>query len=278
MRRGAVTILICLGLIAPAHVGAQVNQSVKDLDGVGVDEKLGEAIPLELEFRDSSGKTISLKDLFEGERPVILSLNYAECPLLCQLQLTGLVNGLRDLKWTAGQEFDVVSVSVDPKETAQQARQVKQRYLRQYGRAGCADGWKFLTGDTEAIQAIADSVGFRYRYVSDRKEYAHAAVVMVCTPSGTISRYLYGVNYPPQTLRLSLVEAGEGKIGSTLDRVLLFCFHYDAASGKYAPVARRLLKVAAGMTLVAIAVGVLPAWIRRRTVHEGQNAEKVGLA
>ncbi|MBM99315.1 MAG: SCO family protein [Planctomycetaceae bacterium] len=278
MKNVIAIILVFFGWPVVAPVMAQLNESVAELDGVGVEEKLGDKVPLDLKFQDSDGKEISLGSIFKGERPIILSLNYAECPLLCQLQLTGLVNGMRDLKLTTGKDFDVVSVSVDPLETVQQARQIKTRYVRQYGRPGSAGGWKFLTGSEASIKALAESVGFQYRYVPERKEYAHAAVVMVCTPSGTISRYLYGVNYPPQTLRLSLVEASEGKVGTTLDRVLLFCFHYDSATGRYTLVARRLLKIAAAITLFAISVGVIPAWWRRRPVQSRQSSERVRIS
>ena len=136
--------------------------------------------------------------------------------------------------------------------------------MKAYGRPNTAAGWHFLTGDKNSIQRLADAVGFRFRYVPERKEYAHAAAIMICTPEGRVSRYLYGVVYPPQTLKLSLVEAGEGKVGSTLDRVLLFCFHYDATSGRYAPVARQILKLAAGVTLTTILIGLIPAWIGKR--------------
>ncbi len=249
-------------------LSAQIARDVNSLDGVGVDEQLNAQLPLDLQFRDSRGRTIQLNTLFDEKRPVILSLNYADCPMLCQLQLNGLVEGLREMKWDAGDQFQVVSISIDPLETPQRARQTKQRYVKAYGRPRTADGWHFLTGDEASIKAIADAVGFRYKYVPQRKEYAHAAVVMACTPTGRVSRYLYGVVYPPQTLRLALVEASEGKVGSTLDRVLLFCFHYDAEAGRYAPVARQLMKLAAGVTLATILVGLIPSWLRRRRKPE----------
>ena len=162
-----------------------------------------------------------------------------------------------------------MSLSVDPLETPQRARQTKQRYVKAYGRPETAAGWRFLTGDKHSVEQLADAVGFRFKYVPERKEYAHAAAIMICTPEGRISRYLYGVLYPPQTLKLSLVEAGQGKVGSTLDRVLLFCFHYDATSGRYAPVARQILKFAAGVTLATLIVGLIPSWFRRR--HNAQS-------
>ena len=261
-------LFLCAAVLIES-AGAQVVKELSDLGSVGVDEHLNQELPMNLVLKDSSGRKVRFGDLFEADRPVILSLNYSDCPMLCQLQLNGLIDGLQGVRWDAGEQFLVVSVSIDPLETTQRARQIKQHYLRAYGRPGTADGWKFLTGDAASIQQLADSVGFRFQYVPERKEYAHAAVVMVCTPEkGRVSRYLYGVLYPAQTLRMALVEAGEGKIGSTLDRVLLFCFHYDAASGRYAPVAQRLMKAAAAVTLLFLFVGLFSAYLRRRKSEE----------
>ncbi len=273
-------LLFCVFLCAVVLIEsteAQVVKKLSDLGSVGVDEHLDQELPLNLVLKDSSGRKVRLGDLFEADRPVILSLNYSDCPMLCQLQLNGLVDGLQGVRWDAGEQFLVVSVSIDPLETTQRARQTKQHYFKAYGRPGTADGWKFLTGDADSIRRLADSVGFRFRYVPERKEYAHAAVVMVCTPGGRVSRYLYGVLYPPQTLKMALVEAGEGKIGSTLDRVLLFCFHYDAASGRYAPVAQRLMKAGAAITLLFLVVGLLPAYLRRRASEQPVKVKRQSL-
>ena len=267
--------LLVLGQVAVTQ--AQITKSLEQLDDVGIEEHLNAELPLDLAFRDSKGNEIELGDLFDGERPVLLSLNYSDCPMLCQLQLNGLVDGLRDLNWDAGEKFQICSVSINPLETPQRAQQVKQRYVKAYGRSGTADGWNFLTGKTDAIKALADTVGFKYKYVAERDEYAHSAAIMVCTPDGRVSRYLYGVLYPAQTLKLSLVEAGEGKVGSTLDRVLLYCFHYDETSGRYAPVARRVMKLGAGMTLTTLAVGLIPVWLkRRRSVQPVIDADERG--
>ncbi len=260
-----LTLLIVAWAMLPLRPsGAQTARQVEDLEGVGIDERLGDQLPLDLTFRDSRGRVLSLATLLNGTKPVILSLNYSDCPMLCQLQLNGLVEGLKELRWNVGEEFRVISVSIDPLETPQRSRQTRQRYLQSYGRAGTAAGWFFLTGDKSSIERLADAVGFRFQYIPERKEYAHAAAIMVCTPTGRVSRYLYGVVYPAQTLRLALVEAGEGKIGSTIDHVLLFCFHYDATSGRYAPVARQIMKVAAGATVVGLLFALGPAWRRRR--------------
>ena len=236
------------------------------LEGVGVDEKLEAVLPLALTFKNSSGREVTLGEILSSGKPLLLSLNYSDCPMLCRLQLNGLVDGMRQMRLEVGTDFDVVSVSVDPLETPMRAMQTKQNYVRSYGRPQTASGWHFLCGDKSSIDELADSVGFRFKYVPERDEYAHAAVTIVITPGGVVSRYLYGVVYEPQTLRLALVEAAEGKIGTTLDRVLLFCFHYDAASGRYAPVARNLLKVGCVATLIVMAAGLIPVWLKRRQV------------
>ena len=267
----AIALLLIQGLVGITC--GQRTEELKSLDGVGIDEKLGQALPLRLQFRDSAGESLRLGDLFDEERPVILSLNYSDCPMLCQLQLNGLIDGLRDLALAPGRDFQVVSLSIDPLETPSRARQTKQKYLKAYGRSRTAMGWHFLIGEKDAIQELADAVGFGFKYVPARKEYAHAAAVMVCTPDGHLSRYLYGVVYPPQTLKLALVEASQGKIGSTLDRILLFCFHYDAVSGRYAPVARQLLKVAATFTLALILVGLVRAWLRSQATARSRRSE-----
>jgi cytochrome c oxidase subunit II len=256
-------LAVALVLAGPA-AGQRKEPAPEALADVGVDEHLNAQIPLDLRFRDENGRERTLASLFPGDRPAILTLNYSDCPMLCTLVLNGMVDGLRELAWTPGREFDVISVSIDPLETPQRARLTKQRYLRDYGRPGTADGWHFMTGSAENIQRLADAVGFRFKYVEQEKQYVHAAVILVCTPQGRVSRYLYGVQFPEQTLRLSLVEAGEGKVGSTLDRVLLFCFHYDAEAGRYGPVARNLMKLGAGVTCALLLLGMIPYWLRQR--------------
>jgi cytochrome c oxidase subunit 2 len=265
--------MLAWGLTLPGFAVAQRQESAPAaLAEVGVDEHPGAQIPLDLRFRDENGRERTLASLFQGDRPAVLTLNYSDCPMLCTLVLNGMVDGLQELAWTPGKEFDVISVSIDPLETPQRARLTKQRYLRSYGRPETAAGWHFLTGSAANIKQLADAVGFRFKYVEQDKQYVHAAVIIVCTPQGRVSRYLYGVQFPEQTLRLSLVEAGEGKVGSTLDRVLLFCFHYDADAGRYGPVARNLMKLGAGMTCALVLLGMIPYWLRRRSHARGADA------
>lgn len=253
-----------LALFGTSLARAQVVEDLPEaMQGVGIDDKSGAQIPLDLRFRDENGAAVTLAEIFGGSRPVLLSLNYSDCPMLCTLQLRGLVASLRELEWTAGREFDLVSVSVDPLETTTRAKQTEQKYLEEYGRVGAASGFRFLTGNNKSIRALADAVGFRYKYVPETKEYSHTAAEIVCSPTGLISRYLYGVAYDPQTLRLSMVEAANGKIGSALDQIILYCFHYDETKGRYGPTARKIMSLGAGVTIAALAVGLVPYWVRR---------------
>ena len=274
--RQIAAAIVAVGIVwadgRAAH-GQLLEDLPEEMQGVGVDDKSGDQIPLDLRFRDENGQAISLADVFTGERPVLLSLNYSDCPMLCTLQLNGLIDSLRELKWTAGREFDVVSVSVDPLETTVRAKQSEQKYLKAYERPGAAGGFRFLTGNQKTIRALADAVGFRYKYVPDTGEYSHTAAEIVVSPDGMISRYLYGVMYDPQTVRLSLVEASNGKIGSPLDQIILFCFHYDETKGRYGPVARRLMSVGAGVTIVALACGLLPVWLRRDAAKAAETSD-----
>ncbi len=233
------------------------------LEGVEVVEHLNEPLPLELFFKDDEGHTVRLGDYFNQGKPVILTLNYFRCPMLCTLQLNGMVDALKELKWLPGEEFELVTVSFDPTETPRLARAKKESYIGMYGDIRAAKGWHFLTGQQDAIKALTSATGFGYRWNAERQEYAHKAVLMICTPDGLLSRYIGNVQFDPSTLRLSLVEAGAGKIGSPFDQFLLYCFHYDAASGRYAPAAMNIMQV--GAVLAVVGVGALVIGLRFRS-------------
>lgn len=257
----------CLVAAVSGRAFGQRNDGVpKETEGVGVTEHPGAVLPLGLMFRDENGRDVRLKDYFTGGRPVILTLNYYRCPMLCTLQLNGLIDALRRMEWTPGREFEIVTVSIDPLETPPLARLKKQNYMKEYGRPEAAKGWHFLTGREESIQELARTVGFEYRYDRETDQYVHAAALFVCTPEGRVSRYLYGILYDPTTLRLSLVEAAEGRARSTVDRILLYCFHYDSAKGKYAPAAMNIMR-AGGVATVIILGGVLLAYWRREAAR-----------
>lgn len=221
-------------------------------DEVGIDEHLGAALPLELEFVDAaSGARRRLAEFFPGDgQAVLLTLNYSGCPQLCSAQLDGLVEGLRGVDGTAGADFRLVTVSIDPAETPATAAATRARYLGAYGRDG-AD-WHFLTGADSAIATLAAAVGFRYRFVAETGEFAHVAAAFVLAPDGRIARYLYGIGYAPRTLQLSLAESAAGELRSTADRVLLYCFQYDPAAGSYTLAALKLVKLFGALLVVAL--------------------------
>jgi protein SCO1/2 len=234
----------------------------KELEDVGVDEHLGAQVPINLPFVDSSGEHVALSQYVTGLRPVLLTLNYADCPMLCNLQLDGLLEGLREMSLNPGQDFEIVTVSIDPNEQLTHTKRFKDKYIAGYGRKDADKGWHFLTGSLDSIEKVARAVGFKYTFVPERKEYAHTAVVMVLSPDGMVSRYLYGVTFAPRDLRLAVLEASEGKIGSTLDRILLYCFHYDATVGRYSAAAANIMRLAGALTVLLLGGTLGLYWLK----------------
>ena len=219
---------------------------------IAFDQRLDARIPLDLAFRDDSGQTVHLGDYF-SHKPVILTLNYYECPMLCPLILEGLLRSLRVLSFSLGEQFDVVTVSIAPGETPALAATTKARYIQDYGRPEAVKGWHFLTGDEESIQRLTEAVGFRYAYDAAKVQYAHAAGIMILTPQGKIARYIYGIEFSPRDLRLALVEAAANTIGSPVDQLLLFCYQYDPTTGRYTLVVRRTVQLASLATVLGLA-------------------------
>ena len=264
---------LCVAATTPDLNAQRAEPTPEALKEVGVIEHRDAELPLDLTFVDEDGKRVKLGDYFQGDRPVMLTLNYYRCPMLCTLQLNGLVEGLAKMDWTPGDEFEIVTVSIDPRETSLLARQKKQGYIKEYGRPAAAPGWHFLTSPQEEnVRKLAETVGFNYHYDEETDQYAHAAAVMICTSDGRVSQYLYGVVYDPQTLRLSLLEAGRGEIGSVLDQILLFCYHYDAEKGRYAPAAMNLMRAGGTLTVVILAVAVIS--LRRRGTRQMRNGQQ----
>src|SRR5271157_3320248 len=237
------------------------------LQGIGIDQRLNEQVPLDLHFRDEFGKTVRLGDYF-GKKPVILSLVYFDCPMLCTMAENGLLHSLQEVKFTVGREFDVLTVSFDPHDTLELAAAKKALYVGLYGRKGAEAGWHFLTGDEAEIQQLTHAVGFRYRYDAQAKQFVHATGIMLLTPQARIARYFYGIYYPSRDLRLGLVEASANKIGSPVDEVLLFCCRYDPATGKYGMIISRLLQMAGLITVLCIG-GLILALSRSRPAVGG---------
>jgi protein SCO1/2 len=226
------------------------------LQNVALEQKLGAQVPLDLEFRDEAGRTVALKDYF-GRRPVILSLVYYSCQDLCPLTLDGLVRGMRPLSFNIGDQFDVLTVSFDPRDTRALAAAKTNDFVKQYSRPGAEKGWHFLTGDETAIRRLTEAVGFRYNYESDKDRFGHAAGIILLTPAGKVARYFYGIEFSPRDLRLGLIEASANKIGSPIDQLLLFCYHYDPATGKYSLLITNIIRLAAAATVLVLATFIV---------------------
>ncbi len=259
------TFLLGALLMCPMEAFAQRQEPLpKELEGVGITEHLGSSVPRDLVFNDERGQKVKLGDYLDKKIPTILTLNYSNCPMLCSVQLNGFVKGLRDLKLPLGERFQIITVSLDPTETPERASKTKARYLEQYGRPGAEAGWHFLVGEEKNVRTLASTVGFGYRYSEERKEYLHSPALILLSPEGKVSRYLYGLVYDAKTLRLGILEASEGKEVSTVDKLVLFCFHYDSQAGKYAPVARNVMRLGGGLFLLVLLTVLGVFWLRER--------------
>ncbi len=263
------------GPVAPEEIKNRTERLPARLEGVDVKEHLEAHVPGALSFKDNEGRDVLYDSVVKGNAvkgsvPTILTMNYSDCPMLCSLQLNALVSSMKQVDLELGRDYRVVTVALDPKETVERARDTRNRYLTMYGRPETPkDAWQILTGSDANIHAVARGLGFSYNYNEKRDEYVHPAAFVIATPEGVISRYIYGLEYHPKTLRLSLVEASEGKIGSTVDRLILYCFHYDASEGRYAPVAMNIMRVSGSAG--ALALGGLLAGLWRN-----ENRRKLG--
>jgi len=247
--------------VRPSDIKSRTERLPKRLEGVDIAERTGALVPPALGFVDEHNKPVLYDQVVRGSLPTILTMNYSDCPMLCSLQLNALVDSMKQLDFTLGKDYRIVTVSLDPQDTPDRMLRMKSRYLAQYGRPEANDGWTFLSGSDANIHAVARALGFSYNYNEARDEYVHPAAFAIATPAGVVSRYLYGLEYHPRTLRLSLVEASEGKIGSTLDRLILYCFHYDETEGRYAPLAMNIMRL--GGCITALSLGGLILLLRR---------------
>lgn len=247
----AAVMLLAAGAV-PAHhqSGHPTPQAL--LGEVAFDQRLGTPLPLDTELRDEAGNVVPLGHFFDG-RPVLFAFVYYECPMLCTQVLNGMLRALRVLSFDAGDEFRVVALSIDPRESPAHAAAKKAGYVARYGRAQAAEGWHFLTGDEAAITQLTDAVGFRYAYDAELGQYAHAAGVLVLTPEGRVARYFYGIEYAPRDLRLAFIEASSERIGSAVDQLLLYCYHYDPTTGRYGLVIMNVIRLAGIVTVLALA-------------------------
>ena len=220
---------------------------------VGFDQKLDAQLPLDLSFTDETGRGVRLGDYFTGRRPVLLHFAYYTCPMLCTLVLNGVASGAGALNLPMGRDYEVVTVSIDPRDTPSRAAEKKRSYLREFEHLGEGRSWHFLTGDEESIRRLTEAAGFRYVYDPDKDQYAHASGVVVVTPSGRVARYFFGIDYAPRDLRLALVQASGGRIGTLSDKLMLLCYQYDPASGRYGATVFTIMRTGGLLTMVGLA-------------------------
>ncbi|PWB73659.1 SCO family protein [candidate division GN15 bacterium] len=239
------------------------------MKGVGITEHLGSRIPTDLKFTDDHGRNVTLGEYFGDGKPVVLDLVYYDCPMLCTYVLNGVTTAAKQLPWTPGKEYRLVTISINPREHADLAAAKKAIYLHELGKPGAESGWSFLVGDSTQSRALADALGWQYYYDAKIKEYVHTAATFVLTPNGTISRYLYGIEYKPQDLKLALLEASEGKIGNTIDKLVLYCFHYDPNAKGYVLFAQNVMKIGGAVAVVVLGLFLLLLWRRERKSHSG---------
>jgi protein SCO1/2 len=258
-------------LLAASLAFAQLpNQLPQELEGVGIDQKLNARIALDTELRDENGSTVRVRDYFKS-KPVVLSLVYYECPMLCTLTLNGALRAFRANPLEIGRDYDVLTVSFDHREQPPLAAGKKQAYVSKYKREGGEDGWHFLTGTEESIRRLTESVGFRFKWDEKTGQFSHAAALILLTPEGRISRYLYGIEYSARDLRLGLVEASANKIGGPVEQLLLFCFHYDPVTGKYGPAIMNIVRLGGVLTVL----GIIALWVILNRIARRRKFENV---
>ena len=265
-RQQAVSLLVVL---LPLVAFAADPPLPQQLEGVSVEEKLDQQIDLDLTFIAENGYPVALREFFQQGRPVILNLVYYSCPMLCNLVLNGQTSTLREIPWTPGDEYEIVTISIDPTETFALAGEKKQLYLTNYEKP--APGWHFLADHQGNAKKLAEQIGFHYRYDEEREQYAHAAAIMVLTGDGRVSRYLYGIRYKTRDVRLALTEASDGKVGSTFDRVLLFCFHYDPSSKSYVLFATNIMRGGGALVVLILGLVLFRLWRKERLRPAPEN-------
>lgn len=275
-----VCLTVALSVGSVALTSAQPVDAVTGvLEHAGISERIGETVDLDARFVDEMGQAVRFGDYFDGERPVVLTFVYHECPMLCSLVLEGLTKSMRQIEWRPGDEYEAVTVSISPSETPELALRQKDRYVARLEDDQAAAGWHFLVGAEDDIKSLTASTGFAFDKDEESGEYGHAAVVILLSPDGTVTRYLYGISYAPFDLRAALIEASEGRVGSVVDRLIMFCFQYDPVEGSYVPQAWLAMRVAGGLTLLLL-VGLLTVFWRKersdqkvRPASDGENQE-----
>lgn len=259
-----IALLMTAPLFAQGLPAADMPAQLRD---VGFDQHLDQMLPLDVEFTDEHGRTVRIGDYF-GKRPVVLSFVYYGCPMLCLQSLSSLAATLGVVSENPGDDFEVVSISIDPRETPSLALEKKAHYVERSGKPSIAQGWHFLTGTEADILRLTKAAGFRYAWDASAQQYSHPAGIVVATPHGRVSRYLFGIDYGPRDLRLALLDASEGKIGSPLERALLYCYHYDLATGRYSLAIMRIVQVAGAATALSLGMMIV-IWTRRERRQVG---------
>jgi protein SCO1 len=264
-----ICIMLTAIMISVVSAAAPAQNSQPDiLYQVGIDQRLNQQVPLGLIFRDEAGNEVHLQDYFDG-RPVVLVLAYYRCPMLCTEVLNGLTKSLQAIPFAMGQQYRVVTVSFDPNEHSDLAAAKKAAYVKSYGKPGAETGWHFLTGEQASIDRLTQAVGFRYVYDPALNQFAHASGICLLTPEGKIARYFFGIDFPSRDLRLALVEASAGKIGSAADQLLLMCYHYDESTGRYTPSIMGFIRLGGVATLAVVGLLIGRAWFYERRSHRG---------
>ncbi len=255
---------------------ASSQVSPPDLSNIGIDQRLNQQVPLDLQFKDETGRTVKLGDYFRTGRPVVLNLVYYTCPMLCGEELAGEASALGVLRFTPGNEYEVVSVSFNPEETPKDAAEKKEIYVARMNEhlehKTNGDGWHFLTGEQPEIKQLADAVGFRYRRDPRTGQFIHTAAIMIVTPTGKLAQYYYGVEFSPKDIRLGLIQASQDRIGTLVDEVVLYCYHYDPKTGRYGAVVTNIMRLAGAATMLIL--GGLIIVMYRRESHKSHSGDK----
>lgn len=268
--------IIYIMLLAVNIQSQVIKENDPDLNKIDVIEHSGEFIPFDLKFTDDKGKSVTLGDYFNNGKPVIMILGYYQCPMLCNLVFNGLVKTARELKWSPGKEYQIVTVSINPNESWEMARDKKQNYLAALDKPSADSGWSFLVGSEDQSKKLADALGFQYFYVEDQDQYAHPAVVFLLTEKGKISRYLYGIEHNQMDLKFAIQEASEGKVGSTFEKLILYCFHYDPDAKGYVVIAGNIMKLGGLFTMIILAIAVTTMLRRERFKKKKRAVSSVG--
>lgn len=265
--------IFVLGMILhPLSVTAQINNEKPEmLQDVGIEEQLGEQIPLNLTFATSDGDSVTLGTLMKGDKPVLLNPVYYQCPMLCSMVMDAVFAGVNDLKWTPGNEYNIITFSIDPEEDYKLAASTKDSLIAKFDRKNVGDGWHFLSGNEDAIKKLTESIGFKYKKIEDTGQFAHNAAIMFLSPDGTLTRYLYGIKFDEFSLRNALYEAADGNVGSTVDKVVLSCYQYDPDSQSYTPVAWKIMRLGGFATVVILGIFLALLWLKEKNSKNDKN-------